>query len=79
MTTNQNVGGRKEPTEMLIHPYQYEIDRRRRREQRAAAQCLRLVADSRPPRQLRHAVGRHMIRIGSRLAAEPARQGARSL
>ena len=64
---------------MLIHPYQYEIDRRRRREQRAAARCERLVVDSRPPRRIRHAVGHQMIRFGSRLAAEPARQGARSL
>jgi hypothetical protein len=64
---------------VLIHPYHQEIDQRRRREERAAIRRQRQVAASRPPRSVRHAVGRSMIRIGSRLASDPARQGARSL
>ena len=64
---------------MLIHPYHQEIDQRRRREERAAIRRQRQVAASRAPRSVRHAVGRSMIRIGSRLAPDPARQGARSL
>jgi len=64
---------------MLIHPYHAEIERRRRRELRDAARRRRLVAASRPPRRIRHAVGHSMIRIGSRLAAEPAPHRARSL
>jgi hypothetical protein len=64
---------------MLIHPYQAEIDRRRRRELRDSARRQRLVVEGRPPRRLRHAVGRSMIRIGSRLAPDPAPQRARSL
>jgi len=64
---------------MLIHPYHAEIDRHRRRELRHEARLHRLVADGRPPRRIRDAVGRSMIRIGSRLAADPAPQRARSL
>ena len=63
---------------MLIHPYHVEIDRLCRRELREAARRQRLIAASRPPRRIRRAVGRSMIRIGSRLAADPARQRARS-
>ena len=63
---------------MLIHPYHVEIDRLRRRELREAVRRQRLAAATRPPRRIRSAVGRSMIRIGSRLAADPARQRARS-
>jgi hypothetical protein len=64
---------------MLIHPYHAEIDRRRRLELHDAARRQRLVAAGRPPRRLRHAVGRSMIRIGSLLASDPEPQRARSL
>jgi hypothetical protein len=63
---------------MLIHPYHVEIDRQRRREQREAVRRQRLVAAGRQERRIRRAVGRSMIRIGSRLAADRVRQGARS-
>jgi hypothetical protein len=64
---------------MLIHPYHVEIDRQRRREERQARRRQRLVAAGRQPdRRIRRAVGRSMIRIGSRLAADGARQWARS-
>ena len=63
---------------MLIHPYHLEIDRQRRREEREAARQRRLVAAARPQRRIRRAVGRSMIRIGSRLAADRVRQWARS-
>ena len=63
---------------VLIHPYHQEIDQRRRREERRAIRRQRQVAASQAPRSVRHAVGRSMIRIGNRLASEPARQGARS-
>lgn len=70
---------RKKEPELLIYPYHQEIDQRRRRELRAEIRRQRLVAAGRPQRGVRHAVGRSMIRIGSRLASEPARQRARSL
>ena len=63
---------------MLIHPYHVEIERQRRREERAAARRQRLVAAGRQERRIRRAVGRSMIRIGSRLAADRVRQGVRS-
>jgi hypothetical protein len=63
---------------MLIHPYHIEIERQRRREERAAVRRQRLVAAGRQERRIRRAVGRSMIRIGSRLAADRVRQGARS-
>ena len=63
---------------VLIHPYHQEIDQRRRREERRAIRRQRQIAASQSPRGVRHAVGRSMIRIGSRLASDPARQGARS-
>jgi hypothetical protein len=66
-------------TTMLLHPYQVEHDRQRRRELRRAARLEREVAAARPPRRIRHAVGRSMIRIGSRLASDPARLEARPL
>jgi hypothetical protein len=81
MTTNSNygqIGGQKGQIQMLIHPYHYEIDQRRRREERRAIRRQRLVAADRAPRSMRRAVGHSMIRIGSRLASDPARQGARS-
>ena len=64
---------------MLIHPYHAEIERQRRRELREAIRRQRLVAAGRPPRRIRHVVGHSMIRIGSRLASDPAPQRARSL
>jgi hypothetical protein len=64
---------------VMIHPMHHEIDQRRRREERHAIRRQRQVAASRAPRSVRRAVGQSMIRIGSRLASEPARQGARSL
>lgn len=65
---------------MLIHPYHSEIDRQRRREMREEARQRRAVAGARrQPRRIRSVVGRSMIRIGSRLAAEPAPSRARSL
>ncbi len=63
---------------MLIHPYHVEIDRQRRREERQARRRQRLVAAAQPERRVRRAVGRSMIRIGSRLAADRSRQWARS-
>jgi hypothetical protein len=63
---------------MLIHPYHVEIDRQRRREEREVVRRRRLVAAGQPPRRIRRAVGRSMIRIGSRLAADRTRQWARS-
>jgi len=64
---------------MLIHPYHLELDRQRRREARAAARRRGLVARQPAHRRVSHAVGRSMVSIGSRLAAEPAQQRARSL
>ena len=64
---------------MLLHPYHAEIDRQRRRELQRAARIERQVAAARPPRRIRGAVGRSMIRIGSRLASDPARLEARPL
>jgi hypothetical protein len=62
---------------MLIHPYHDELDRRHRREQRESLRRERLAARGGRGRSFRRVVGRSMIRIGSRLAAEPARQRAR--
>ena len=67
----------KEVTQMLIHPYHDELDRHRRREMRESIRRQRLAARGQPSRSFRRAVGRSMIRIGSRLAADPARQRAR--
>ena len=58
---------------MLILDYHIEIDRQRRREQREAVRWQRLVAVGRSERRIRRAVGRSMIRIGSRLAADRVR------
>jgi hypothetical protein len=64
---------------VLIHPYHQEIDQRRRREERVAIARQRQIAEAgRAPRSVRRAVGHSMIRIGSRLASDPARQRARS-
>jgi hypothetical protein len=63
-----------------MHPYHAELERRRRREQREQLRRQRMVAQARPQPRARHlsrALGRHMIRLGSHLAAEPAREGAR--
>ena len=63
---------------MLIHPYHVDIERQRRREERQARRRQRLVAAGRQPeRRIRRAVGRSMIRIGSRLAADRSRQWVR--
>jgi hypothetical protein len=64
---------------MLIHPMHIDIARQRQREERKAARQRRLVAGLQPERRIRRAVGRSMVRIGSRLAAERARPRARSL
>ena len=64
--------------QILIHPYHVEIDRQRRREEREAARRRRLVAAPSTERRIRRAVGRSMIRIGSRLAADRTRQWVRS-
>jgi hypothetical protein len=66
---------------MLIHPMHAEIDRHRRREPRESIRrrrLARLAAQDGPSRRLSRALGRSMIRIGSRLAADPIPQGARS-
>jgi len=62
---------------MLIHPMHIDIVRQRQREERKAAHQRRLVAALQPERRIRRAVGRSMVRIGSRLAAERARPRAR--
>lgn len=62
---------------MLIHPYHQELERRRRRELRESLRRERLVARSRPERRFSRALGHSMIKIGSRLAADPARERAR--
>jgi hypothetical protein len=64
---------------MLIHPMHIDIVRQQQREERKAARQRRLVAALQPERRIRRAVGRSMVRIGSRLAAERARPRARSL
>ena len=77
MTKNDSNERRFET--VLIHPYHQEIDQRRRREERQAIARQRQIAEAgRAPRSVRRAVGHSMIRIGSRLASDPARQGARS-
>ncbi|CAN5755640.1 hypothetical protein BH24CHL5_BH24CHL5_00210 [soil metagenome] len=63
---------------MLIHPMQAELDRLRRRELRETLRRQRLVARGRPSRSIGRVVGRSMIRIGSRLAADPMPEAARS-
>jgi hypothetical protein len=68
----------KEVTQVLIHPIHYDIDRQRRREQREELRRRRLIAQGRPPRRLRRAVGRSMIQIGRRLSADPMPEPARS-
>jgi hypothetical protein len=77
--TKDNNRPQEEENEMLIHPYHQEIDQRRRREERQAIRRQRLAAHRGAPRGVRRAVGHSMIRIGSRLASDPARQGARSI
>ena len=62
---------------MLIHPYHAEIERHRRREMREEMRRQRMAAAGRPPRRIRRVLGRSMVRIGSRLAAEPSPELAR--
>jgi hypothetical protein len=60
--------------------YHEEIQRQRRREQRKQLRHQRQAAQVRPAqreRRFSRALGRQMIRLGSHLAAEPARKGAR--
>jgi hypothetical protein len=77
--TSETTFELKEVTHVLIHPYHQELDQRRRREERKAIARQRQIAEAgRAPRSMRRAVGHSMIRIGSRLASDPARQGARS-
>jgi hypothetical protein len=64
---------------MLINPYHVELERHRRRELREAMRRQRLAQRARRSRGLRHVLGHSMIRIGSRLVADPARERARSL
>ena len=64
--------------QILIDPNNIEIGQQRRREERELARRRLLVAARRPQRRIRRAVGRSMIRIGSRLAADRTRQWARS-
>ena len=63
---------------MLIHPYQDEIDRQHRREAREDVRRRRLAAHGRQPRRIRRAVGRSIVRIGSRMASDPIPELARS-
>ena len=64
--------------QVLSDPHNIEIYRQRRREEREAARLRGLVAAERQERRIRRAVGRSMVRIGSRLAADRTRQWARS-
>ena len=64
--------------QVLSDPHNIGIYRQRRREEREAARLRRLVAAERQERRIRRAVGRSMVRIGSRLAADRTRQWARS-
>jgi hypothetical protein len=64
---------------MLRHPYESEqVHRQRQRELREAVRHQRLSRARRPQRRIRRLVGRSMVSIGSRLAAEPSHEGARS-
>ena len=62
---------------MLIHPFHDELDRPYRRELDEAMIRHQLAVAEMPRRGLRRSVGQAMIRIGSRLAADPVRQRAR--
>jgi hypothetical protein len=63
---------------MLIHPYHAEIERHRRREMREQLRRQRMAVAGRPPPRIRRVLGRSMVRIGSRLAADPIPELARS-
>ena len=62
---------------MLIHPFHDELDQPFRRDLDEAMIRHQIAVADRPRRGLRQSVGQAMIRIGSRLAADPARQWAR--
>ncbi len=64
---------------MLKHPYESEQHHRlRQRELRESVRRRRAVGARRPQRRIRRLVGRSMVSIGSRLAAEPVSERARS-
>jgi hypothetical protein len=63
---------------MLSYHYHLEIERQRRAESRRSRH-LHSVTVSRPPRRrVSRAVGRLMVDVGSRLAADPASERVRS-
>ncbi len=62
---------------MLTNYYHQEIDRYRQSELRDSLHAQQLADVVRSPRSFRRAIGHSMIRIGRRLAADPARQRAR--
>jgi len=62
---------------MFSDQYYQERDRHHRRSLRDALHGQRSVVPQRPPRSISRALGHSMIRIGSRLAADPDGQRAR--
>jgi hypothetical protein len=62
---------------MFSDQYYRERDRQYRRSLRDALHGQRSVRPQGPPRRISRAIGHSMIRIGSRLAADPGSQRAR--
>jgi hypothetical protein len=73
------MNSRKRGHQVISHHYHLEIERQRRAESRRSRHLSSSPNIGRPPRRrVSRAVGRLMMDVGSRLAADPVTERARS-
>jgi hypothetical protein len=78
LSSGRTSGGRKEARAMFQNQVSIHAQHTlRTRQLRESARRERLFAPKPAPRRLRRVVGRSMVTIGDRLAAEPSHERAR--